>query len=95
MIGEPPVEAGANHDKVTEEFPEVPVTLLGAEGTVASAPARTETETAEADEPAALVATMVKLYATPETSPVNSQDVSEVVHIASVVDSSPSDAVTV
>ena len=95
MTGEPPVEAGANHDNVIVESPETPMTLLGADGTVASAPATTGADTVAAEEPTPLVTTTLNVYVTPETRPVKSHDVVAVSQIASVVDSSLSEAVTV
>ena len=57
VIGVPPVEAGANQDTVTDAFPRTPTTLLGAEGAVASDPARIGVETVAAEEPTPLVTT--------------------------------------
>jgi hypothetical protein len=61
VIGEPPVDNGANQDNVTEEFPETPTTLLGAVGAVTSAPASTPADTVAADEPTPLVTTTLKI----------------------------------
>ena len=61
VIGEPPVEAGANQDTVTVEFPATPVTALGAEGAVASLPATTGADTVAADEPTPLVTTTLNV----------------------------------
>ena len=95
VTGDPPVDAGANQVSVIVESPETPMTLVGANGTVASAPATTGADTVAAEEPTPLVTTTLNVYVTPETRPVNSHDVDVVSQIASVVVSSPSDAVTV
>jgi hypothetical protein len=95
VTGEPPVDPGANQDSVIVEFPETPMTLVGADGAVASLPATIGADTVTAEEPTPLVTTTLNVYEVPETSPVNSHDVVSVSQIASVVDSSPSDAVTV
>ena len=95
MTAEPPVEAGANHDTVTDESPDTPVTLPGADGAVGSAPATTAAETVAEDDPTPLVTTTLNVYVTPEIRPLNSQDVATVTHTTSSVPGSSSDAVTV
>ena len=95
VTGEPPVDAGANQDNVTVEFPATPTTLLGADGAVAEEPATIGADTVAAEEPTPFVTTTLNEYEVPEMSPVNSHDVVVVSHTASVVSESPSDAVTV
>ena len=61
VTGEPPVDAGANHDNVTVESPETPTTLVGADGTVASLPATTGADTVAAEEPTPFVTTTLNV----------------------------------
>jgi len=61
VTGEPPVDAGANHDSVTEELPETPTTFVGADGAVAEEPATIGDETVAAEEPTPLVTTTLNV----------------------------------
>lgn len=67
VIGEPPFEAGTLHEIAASVFPGVATTLVGASGIVRGVIAVDARD--EAELPAALSATTVKVYAVPLANP--------------------------
>jgi len=68
VISEPPLSVGAVHDTSAVVLPAVAVTAVGVPGTAAGVFASEASDVAEL--PAAFVATAVKVYAVPLSSPV-------------------------
>jgi hypothetical protein len=67
-MADPPSPAGARHESCTCPFPATAETPIGADGTVAGV---TATDAADGGPvPALLIASTVKVYAVPSTSPV-------------------------
>lgn len=77
MIAEPPLLDGAVHDTLAWPSPAVPVTAVGAPGTVAGVTADDADDAVPV--PAALVAVTVNVYAVPFVKPVTVAVVAPVV----------------
>jgi hypothetical protein len=76
VIALPPFDAGADHDNTTCPLPAVPLTPVGAPGTVAGAEGVTADEAADCTPvPTALIAATVNVYAVPFVNPVTVNDV--------------------
>jgi hypothetical protein len=71
VIALPPSDDGADHDNATWPLPAVPLTLVGAVGTVAGAEGVTADDAADCTPvPTALIAATVNVYAVPFDNPV-------------------------